>query len=166
MLAERIRHVATLAAGLALVALGTGCAGARTNVVADSAQYPISMSRAVRDADGSIVPQERVAKVGKLRSEAMAWGLLYSGIRLTPRTDISKAVNGQVAAAGGDAVVNLRIMGSHCGGDFIPAVSLIPIWPGCANIVVEGDIIKVIRANVEARRAISGARIVAMEEQR
>jgi hypothetical protein len=96
----------------------------------------------------------------------MAWGLLYTGIRLTPRTDISKAVNGQVAAVGGDAVVNLRIMGSHCGGDFIPLVSFVPIWPGCANIVVEGDIIKVLRATVEARRALAGARIVAMEEQR
>jgi hypothetical protein len=166
VIAELMPRLAALPAVLALVALGTGCAGARTNVVADSAQYPISMSRAVRDADGSIVPQERVAKVGKLHSESMAWGLLYSGIRLTPRTDISKAVNRQVAAAGGDAIVNLRIMGSHCGGDFIPVVSLVPIWPGCANIVVEGDIIRVIRANVEARRAISGARIVAMEEQR
>lgn len=163
MNAERSLKLAALGA---LLTLGTGCAGARTNVVADTARYPISLSRAVRDADGSVVPQDRVAKVGKFHSDATAWGLLYTGIRLTPRTDISKAVNGQVAAVGGDAVVNLRIMGSHCAGDFVPVVGLIPIWPGCANITVEGDIIKVLRATVEARRALAGARIVAMEEQR
>lgn len=159
-------HVARLAALALLLSAGTGCAGARTNVVADTAQYPISLSRAVRDADGSIVAQERVAKVGKLRSEEMAWGLLYSAIRLNPRTDISKAVNRQVAAAGGDAVVNLRIMGSHCGGDFVPFLTMVPIWPGCANIVVEGDIIKVLRKTVEARAALSGVRVASMEAER
>ena len=127
-----------------LVTLGTGCAGASTTVVADDAQYPISLSRAVRDADGRIVSLDRTKKVGALAHESTAWSTLYSAIKLTPRTDISQAVNAQVAAGGGDAIVNVRIKSQHCAADWFAGFTTLPFWPGCMNIVVEGDIIKVV----------------------
>ena len=130
---------------LFLLGVSTGCAGARTSVVADGASYPISLSRAVRDRDGSIVPSENMTKVGTLHDDATAWGILYSAIKLTPRTDISTAVNAQVAQSGGDAVVNLRVTGGHCASDFFALLTVIPIWPGCARIEVEGDIVKLKR---------------------
>ncbi len=133
----------TLAAMIGVVALSTGCAGARTTVAADSAAYPISLSRAVRDSDGRIASSEHTLKVGALHHEATAWGLLYSAIRLTPRTDISEAVNAQVRAAGGNAVVRVRVSAAHCASDFFFLLTTIPVWPGCAKLVVTGDIVKV-----------------------
>lgn len=166
MIADR---ALTLAAMAILVALSTGCAGARTTVVADTAGYPISLSRAVRDANGDIVTHDRVVKVGTLHDDATVWGLLYSAIRFNPRTDISQATNEQVAAAGGDAVVNLRVEGRQCALDWIPLVSLLPIWPGCATIKVQGDIVKVLRTAppaVVVGGALSGARVRSMEAAR
>ena len=130
---------------LALLTL-TGCAGARTHVAAPTANVPISLSHAVRDADGSLVPRERREIVGALHDERTAWGLLYSVIELTPEKDISAAVNEQVARAGGDAVVNLRIETHGCAWNYVPILDLLPVWPGCAKLTIDGDIVRVRRA--------------------
>ena len=126
-----------------VVAALTGCAGARTQITADAAQYPVSFSRAVRDGEGEVVGNERLKKVGAFKTETTAWGMFYSAIPLTPKTDISKLVNTQIAAHGGDAIVNLRVRGGHCGADFAFLLSAIPIFPGCAHVHLEGDIVKV-----------------------
>lgn len=151
-------HLRTFAA-LAVVLTGaTGCAGARTNVVADDARYPISLSRAVRDEDGRLVESGRAVKVGALRHEKTAWGLLYSAISLTPRTDISATVNQRVEAAGGDAVVNLRVSGSECATDWFAILTFLPVWPGCTNVVVEGDVVRVTR-RVGSHGRTAGTRV-------
>ena len=128
---------------LALVAL-TGCAGARTQVTADTARYPVSFSRAVRDSEGDVVGNERLKKVGTFESKTTAWGMLYSAIPLTPKTDISKLVNAQIAAHGGDAIVNLWVRGARCGADFAFLLSALPVFPGYAHIHLESDIVKVV----------------------
>ena len=148
MIADRLRGLGSLIGVAGLLGLATGCVGARTSVVADDAAYPISLSRAVRDADGAIVPPERAVKVGTFHDDATAWGLFYTAIRFNPRTDISQAINSQVKTAGGDAVVNLRIMGSVCAMDYVGVAMFVPLWPGCTKIAVEGDIIKVARTDV------------------
>jgi hypothetical protein len=154
-------HLVSLAAVLALV---TGCAGARTSVVADTSRYPISLTSGVRDADGELVASERIEKVGRFRDQQTAVGMLYSGAKLTPRTDISKAVNAQVANVRGDAIVNVRVKSSLCAADFVPFVSVVPVWPGCANIVVEGDIVRVLpKAVAVVRIASAGSRLAMME---
>ncbi len=157
MVAERCLVLA------AVVAL-TGCAGARTTVVADTASYPISLSRGVRDADGDLVTSERIQKVGDFKSAATALGVFYSGAKLTPRMDISKAVNAQVARVRGDAIVNLKVKSSVCASDVVPLVSMIPLWPGCANIVVEGEIVRVLpKAVAVVRIGSAGSRVAMME---
>jgi hypothetical protein len=140
---ERLRTAASLVVLAALVATGTGCAGARTTVVADQAAYPISLSRAVRDADGEIVANERTEKIAAFHTTSRAWGIFYSLLRFNPHTDISEAINTQVAAARGQAVVNLRVMAGHCSMNTVAVVVGIPFLPGCTNVVVEGDIIRV-----------------------
>lgn len=142
MFAERIAVFAF--AAVALVA-ATGCAGARTTVAADRAEYPLSLSPAVRDADGTIVSGADLERVATFQAKVTAFGMLYSAIRLNPRTDISKQVNEQIARAGGEAIVNLKIMSDQCGANFAAIIDAIPIWPGCAKVVVEGDIVKVKR---------------------
>jgi hypothetical protein len=157
----------------ALVSLcAVGCAGGRTTLVANDARYPISMSPGVRDSDGSLVEKERRETVGTFRDERTAWGMLYSGVKLTPKKDISSQVNRQVATVKGDAVVNLRVRTTHCAWNFVPVLNLLPIWPGCTNVHVEGDIVRVSRRRskdaplpvVEPRRDSSNIASLTMRE--
>lgn len=138
---SRIEKIALMAVACSL---GAGCAGARTDIVAPAAQYPVSLSKGVRDADGTMVPEERKVTVATFHQDRTAWGTFYSAAKLTPKTDISQAINQQVRAAGGDAVVNLRVASVHCRGAFWPLVSIIPVWPACTKLRVQGDIVVVI----------------------
>jgi len=121
-----------------------GCAGARTTVVAPTAKYPVSMSRGVRDAGGELVTPARRKVVGHFRVERTAWGLVYSYVNLTPVEDLSAELNAQIAAVDGDAVINLGVASSSCGLNTAPLLDLLPFWPGCANLTVTGDIIRVV----------------------
>lgn len=136
-----------IAARMAVVAVAffalAGCAGARTKVTADASQYPISLSRGVRDADGELAPQERVVKVGRFHHKATAIAHFYSAAPVKDKHDISTFVNRQVSAHGGDAIVNLRVRSQHCGLDLVPVLNWIPLWPGCVHVDIEGDIVKV-----------------------
>ena len=138
--------------GVALALLATGCAGGRTTVVANQAEYPISMSQAVRDKEGEIVKPERREVVGTFEASGTAWGMMYSSVKLTPKTEISKEVNRQVGQARGDAIVNLSVSTAHCAMNFVLPLNFLPIWPGCTNVRVRGDIVKV---RPKARTGIS-----------
>lgn len=120
-----------------------GCAGARTRVIAPTADVPVSLSYAVRDAHGDIVPAERRLVVGHFHDERTAWGLLYSAIKLTPTKDVSGEINAQVAREVGDAIVNLRIESRGCAWNNAILLNALPFWPGCANIILDGDIVRV-----------------------
>ena len=126
-----------------LAAALTGCAGASSDVVAPGAKVPISLSRAVRDADGVVVPQERQEIVGHFEQKSTSWGIAWSLVDLTPRTDLSQNVNQQVARAKGDAVVRLAVRSKPCGMNFVPVLGWLPIWPGCSSLVIGGDIVRV-----------------------
>jgi hypothetical protein len=127
----------------AALVVTTGCAGARTDVVAPTATVPLSLSRAVRDAAGAVVGEDRREVVGTLDADGTAWGLLYSGVKLTPEMDVSQAVNQEVQRLHGDAVVNLSISTRQCGWNWAAVVNVLPFWPGCANVHVHGDVIRV-----------------------
>jgi hypothetical protein len=124
--------------------LVSGCAGARVAITADHARYPISLSPVVRDSAGRLWPAGSLKKVGTLAARRSAIGILYSG--LTPRStyDISDEVNAQVAAAGGEAVIDLSVsVRDDCTAlNAFPILNALPFWPGCAPIVVTGDIVR------------------------
>ncbi|HSO34737.1 MAG TPA: hypothetical protein VLT33_19520 [Labilithrix sp.] len=166
MAAELVRKLAALVVLIGFVAPGTGCAGARTTVAADKAEYPISLSRAVRDPDGEIVSNERAVKVAPFRATSTAWGIFYSLLRINPRTDISEAVNAQVAAAGGQAVVNLRVMAGHCAMNTVAVLVSLPFLPGCTKVVVEGDIIRLVPVSAPAPAALAAGPSLAMAASR
>lgn len=136
---------------VAIAVCATGCAGARTSVVADSAQYPISMSRAVRDADGEIVPADQLEKVGDFHETQTAWGIAYSALPLTPHRDISDAVNTQTADKKGQAVVNLTISAKNCPFNMIYPLTMLPFWPGCTKLEMKGDIVRVVSLKAAQR---------------
>lgn len=73
----------TARAMLRLVALaalgGSGCAGARVNVTADHARYPLSLSSVVRDANGRPYDARTLIKVGWLDVRKTTPGFLFGG---------------------------------------------------------------------------------------
>jgi hypothetical protein len=133
----------TVMVALASTLLIAGCAGGRTSIVAGDASYPVSLSEGVRDRDGELVEEERKDFVGTYEDERMAWGTLYSSVKLTPTKDISKQVDAQVKKVRGDAVINLRVATEHCGWNFVPILNLLPVWPGCTTVKIKGDIVRV-----------------------
>ncbi len=129
---------------LAVSLLVTGCAGARTTVVATHSHYPVSLSRGLRDRDGSLVTAERRRVVGRFSASHTAWGMVYSAAKLTPTTDISDEVNAQVAAAHGDGIIHLAIVTRACALDYFAfPFGILPFWPSCAFVDVSGDIVRV-----------------------
>jgi hypothetical protein len=137
-----VRAAALLFASVASLACAA-CAGARTEVVAPRAEVPVSLSHAVRTADGALLPADRREVVGKFHDERTAWGLFYSAVKLTPEKDISDELNAQVARSGGDAVVTLRVQTSGCAANYFAILNALPMWPGCTKVTIDGDIIRV-----------------------
>ena len=125
------------------LAAASGCAGASANVTADSARYPISMSPVVRDQSGMLLERQHIVKVGEFYASSSKVAVLYS-LLPTGQFDISEEVNQQVAARGGEAIVNFSVRASDgCAvlNSFF-LLNALPIWPGCVPITVSGDIIK------------------------
>lgn len=126
-----------------LVLLATfafACAGARSYVVAPTAKVPVSMSDGLRGPEGELLEASQKHIVGELSYEYRAWGMLWRIISFTGEKDISAEINQQVAAAGGDAVNNLEVSTGNC---LFNMVTLVGLLPGCANVSIHGDIIKV-----------------------
>ena len=134
-----IRRILLATCAVSLV----GCAGASSEVVAPGAKVPISLSRGVRDADGEIVPQSRQEVVGRFEQDATVWAIGYSFAKLDPTTEIDDGVNTQVARAQGQAVVRLSVRSKPCALNFVEVLNWLPFWPGCSNLVIVVDIIRV-----------------------
>jgi hypothetical protein len=121
-----------------------GCAGANVQVTAPSALYPISMSDTVRDDSGTLLDVHSMKIVSGFHLEATRVGILYSGVMPHGTLDISDAVNAQVSAAQGDAVVRLSVtVEDSCNVlNTLPVLNAIPFWPGCVPVVLDGLIIR------------------------
>jgi hypothetical protein len=133
--------------GLLIVALVTvvaGCAGAHLEITAESSRYAVSMSEVVRDRDGRVYDRSSLETVGQLHADRTRVGFLYSALTPLSTFDISDAVNSQVAATGGEAVIGLSVSASD-GCDLLnvfPIFNMLPVWPGCVPVTVTGDIVR------------------------
>lgn len=126
----------------ALSLLGlAGCSGAQFDVVAPRAQMPISMTAIVPDKDGTPLRIGRgLDAVGTYRYETTRFALFYG---LTGSTlDLSDSVNQQVAAERGQAITGVRFTIEHCVINYFFPLTLLPFWPGCESVLVEGDIVR------------------------
>jgi hypothetical protein len=130
---------------LALIAVmgwvGTGCAGARGNMRFDRLAYPASMSGYLRASDGQILPPTSLYRVANIKETHTFWGMCYSLAALNHSYDPCDAINRAVEAAHGDGIVNLRVSAKGCGWNYVPFLNLLPFWPGCTHVVIEGDIV-------------------------
>ena len=138
-----LRAPALVLLGLGLLG-AAGCAGARVQVTADRARYPLSLSPVVRDASGRLLDARTLVKVGWLDVRGTTLGLAYSALGLPPRRDFSDQINAQIAAAGGEAVVGLTVsVGDGCGWlNGFPIGNALPFWPGCVPVRLTGDIVR------------------------
>lgn len=136
--------VTRLAAALICALASAGCAGARVCVTADRARYPLSLSPALRDGSGRLYDARTLVKVGWLDVRKTTPGFAYSALTVPPTRDFSDAINAQVTAAGGEAVVGLTIsVGGGCGWlNGFPILNALPVWPGCVPVRLTGDIVR------------------------
>ncbi len=137
---KTLKIVSAFVIGLAIVL--TGCAGARNMVKADGAKYDVSLSRALRDSNGKVIPSERLETVGQYRQTGYGWGILWSFVSLNS-INISNSINTQVEKADGNAITNLTV---NVNGGFlnhIPILDWLPIWPGYNVVDFSGNIVKI-----------------------
>jgi hypothetical protein len=132
---------------LALVlaaAAGAGCAGARVDVTAARARYPVSLSPVVRDPSGRLYDARTLDKVGAFDATKTTVGIVYSALAMPGTRDFSDEINAQVAAAGGEAIVGLSIsIGRGCAAlNGFPLLNALPVWPGCVPVHLTGDIVR------------------------
>jgi hypothetical protein len=122
----------------------SGCAGARVNVTANRARYPLSFSPVVRDQSGRPYNARDLVKVGWLDVLKTTPAFAYSALTVPPTRDFSDEINAQVAAAGGEAVVDLTVtVAGGCGWlNGFPILNALPVWPGCVPVRLTGDIVR------------------------
>lgn len=131
---------------LLLVAMAalSGCAGARPRILLDSARYPVSLSGVVPDRNGQpLKPKDQIA-VGRFIAQKAGWAMGYTFLPLNT-VDFSEELNSQVAAVDGEAVVNLMIstLPTGCQSlNLFQFTQILPIFPGCIDVKLEGDIIR------------------------
>jgi hypothetical protein len=136
------RAVYALLVGLLLTT--AGCAGAHVEVTARQSRYTISMSQLVRDHNGTLRDPRSLDRVGSFYADRTRLGFFYSLLTPLSTFDISEAVNEQVAAVGGEAVIGLTVSASD-GCDVLnnfAILNILPIWPGCVPVTVTGDIVR------------------------
>lgn len=130
-------------AGALLLAVASACAGAKGNVRFDSLKYPVSMSPVLYDSDGRMLYHERQLKsVDKFQYSRWIWSMFWTGLVFNREQDLSAPVNQKIEESGGQGIVNLTVTTSGCFLNYVPLVSILPIWPGCTVVSIHGDVVK------------------------
>ncbi|MCB0221238.1 MAG: hypothetical protein KDH09_16180 [Chrysiogenetes bacterium] len=145
------RHNVILLATLALAALtGTGCSGSKYSMRLQSLRYPASMSGYLYDEDERMLSEKDMEVIGefneKTRLWAMAWGLATLNGESSDQ-ELAELINAAVEKRGGEGVIDLGFSSETCGINFAPAISILPLWPGCTSIQASGTIVRRIAAN-------------------
>jgi len=126
------------------VLLLAGCIGSRQDVRFSAVRVPMSLSGQLLDDKGAPVSGDNLEVVGRLGASRRGWSIFWSLLPLR-RVDFSREINAQVAAAGGEGVVNLQITsGDGCTRSInqVPFAVLLPIFPGCTDVTISGEIVR------------------------
>lgn len=125
-----------------LILAATGCAGGHGWVKAPTAQYPVSLSSAIRAADGHLLDKTERRTVGHFDASKTFVAMFYDAIPLNGSFDLSDDINEQVRAANGEAITELTFHVRLCPLDVFPVFHILPFWPGCSTVRVTGNIIR------------------------
>jgi hypothetical protein len=154
--------------GIAFVLLlfVTGCGGGELAVTAARAEYPISFSRGVRDASGELVPESRRQVVGHFKWSRTKWTMFWKTVDLDGDADVSDAVNAQIAAVKGDAIVHFSVEPQICISTALLVQLVVGFIPSCSFTEFSGDIIRVLPAEAAPppppsdRPSMAGAQVL------
>jgi hypothetical protein len=136
------KNFVTILGVLALAAFLGGCAGARGALAFDQLKYPVSSSPFIYGPDDRPLNPGEVQHVGKMVWVERVWGLWWSWIPLSGTIDVSAPINAQIARAGGDGIINLKVIAENCGMNYVPVFNMVPLYPGCTYVTITGDIVK------------------------
>jgi hypothetical protein len=133
----------SLAGGVLLLLLA-GCVGSRQEIRFATAKVPLSLSPQLLDIRGQSVGSEQLEIVGQLAARQRGWSIFWTLLPLRG-IDFSDVINQQVTSAGGEAVVNLKLTsqeGCTLSLNQIPFAALLPIFPGCTDVSISGEIVR------------------------
>lgn len=119
-----------------------GCAGSRGVMTFDNLRHPTSMSAYIYGPNDEVLAKEDLMVMGNVHIEKAYWGFMFSLVNVSDDKKIVDAINQQVDEKGGDGVINLSVTAEGCAISGFTILQLLPIWPGCTNVVVTGDIVK------------------------
>jgi len=119
----------------------TGCAGARYEVAADHARYPLSFSPSLPDEKGKVVYLgHELESKGSFEFSTTQLGFLY-GLTSAGTVDVSEKINEEVAKKGGEGVVALVVKNQNCFTNYLFPLPILPFYPGCQVVTVTGTVV-------------------------
>ncbi|MEL6543789.1 MAG: hypothetical protein AAFQ82_04130 [Myxococcota bacterium] len=127
---------------LVTLVLSAGCAGARYQVKADGLSYPVSMSGALPDQSGNLfVLHHGLEVLGDIDESWRAWGVLYG--ETGTDVEVSEAISTRIRELGGDGAAAVTVTTANCGINYWPTLIVLPFFPGCVSVHVEGHVVRV-----------------------
>ena len=120
------------------------CAGSRGSIKFSELKYPASMSGYLyNNKKETLVKGDKLKVVQNFSYQKTFWSILYSYKSLSDEEEIVMALNEAIKDNNGYGVINLSAEMRACKINSIPVLSVLPIWPGCADITLKGEIVKV-----------------------
>lgn len=123
-----------------------GCAGAGDVFYFQELKHPTSMSAYLYGPDKKVVAKGKGLKtIADFKYEKRVWGIMYTFVTLSEdiNADLTNKINGAVTNADGDGMINVAItFKESCGISRVPIINLLPFWPGCVDVLVSGEVVK------------------------
>lgn len=139
-----------LVSALAL-ATSLGCAGARPKLVFDGLRHPVSLSPV-------LAPDAKTERVGRFQWGTRSFAMFYTTVQLGD-VDFSEPLEREIAARGGDGIINLRIKSFPCTINQVAAVLFfIPFMPTCAYVQASGDVVRFVEGSQPPKAGASRPR--------
>lgn len=127
---------------VSVVAMLAGCAGARYDIAADHAKYPISFSPALPTAEGTnAYLNHELEPEGTFEFSTTQLGFVWSLVP-SKTVEISDQINAAVAEKHGEGVVALSIANKSCASNYLFPLPILPFWPGCQVLTVKGTVVR------------------------
>ena len=128
---------------IAFTFASVGCAGSRGNIKFEELKYPASLSPCMYGPDYKVLTVDKeLTIVGKYKYSKIYFGFFYSALGISNDSAIVQNMNEEIEKAGADGIANVSVTVGDTFTNEIPFVTLIPVWPGAASVVVEGDLVK------------------------
>ena len=117
------------------------CAGANYLVDLSDCKYPLSLTPNLVDQHDNILKHGQETKaLGQFKVDQIVispfWGIPKMN------ADVGALLNEEVEKLKGEAVVNLTMTNKDCFTNYLPLVSILPIWPGCRILQIDGTVVR------------------------